>query len=245
MRKKKEAGYWVGCVPFGYRLEGEKDGKQLVLGDPSNIAIVQRIFEERMQGDGVTEISNRLNSEGIPSPRSKTWKPPCVQSILGRRAYLGDSVFGGAISRGRYEKIASEVTTIRDTHPAIIDRETFAAVEQMPKSTRCASRNGSEGSQLSGLLRCGRCGAKMYSKSNGNGSAYYVCASFTHGDGCGHCAIKRDPIMRAVVTKIQKHVLLGSQDALEAEIQRQLDRRDPSQDTKALAKRLAKLGQPD
>ncbi len=235
LRKLKLAGCWIGGVPTGYTIQ---DGK-LALGEASDVELVRRIFDLRVKGYGVTYIANKLTTEGILSPHGTTWSTACVRNILTRKAYAGDSVIGEH-SCGRFSRIATECSTIRDAHPAIIDRETFDAVQAMPMQKRRANGTG-EGAPLSGLLVCGRCGKPMYAKTS-KGWKGYLCSTYTHLNGCGHCSVDRDKMLGAVAAKLRQHVLMGSPDRLEAAIQRELDRRrDPAVDTKATAKKLATL----
>jgi hypothetical protein len=113
----------------------------------------------------------------------------------------------------------------------------------MPKLKRRANGCNGEVAPLSGLLRCGKCNGPMYAKSNASWRVY-LCSTYAHSGQCGCCSIPRDKILKVVAEKIRKNVLLGSRDALEREIQKQLNRKhDPSVDTKAkaTAKALAEL----
>jgi hypothetical protein len=94
-------------------------------------------------------IAAKLNNEGIRSPRGKQWHSVGVRHILDRVAYVGDTQYG-LHSSGRFERVATEPATIKDTHPAIIDRETWEAVHRMKKTKRRANGRGGEGAPLSG-----------------------------------------------------------------------------------------------
>lgn len=217
LRRRKLAGDWIGGVPFGYRLEGNR----LVLGDAGDIAIVQRIFELRLRGFGYFAISGMLNAEGIPSPKGLAWSTRGVRHIVIRKTYVGDSVVGEH-ARGKYEHIADEESTIANTHQPIVSRETWKAAQ--PSSIYRASGRKGEGAALAGLLRCGRCGGPMYARTN-RGCESYLCASYSYRGECGCCQVPRGPLLAAVATKLREVVLLGSPGKLEAAIQRELDRR--------------------
>ena len=112
LRKRKLAGQWVGTAPYGYNLQ---DG-QLVPGDPEKIEVVRRIFNERVQGYGLTTIAKNLNSDGITTPRGAGWSTQSVKHILQRDAYIGNTVIGKH-ARGKFERISEEQVTIENTHP--------------------------------------------------------------------------------------------------------------------------------
>jgi site-specific DNA recombinase len=237
LRKRKLQGNWVGGPPYGYQLN---EGR-LELGDDSEIAVVRRIFDLRSKGYGLNYIAKQLNADGITTPRGAGWATQTIRHILQREAYIGDTVVGKH-ARGKYERITPEVVTIAQTHPAIIDRATWDAVQRMPKFVRRANgRGGSEGAALSGLVRCGCCQAPMYAITF-SATDYYICSSY-HGKGtCGHCVVRRGPLLAAVSAKIREVVLMGSKERLEAAIQQELDRRKvKAVDNDAIRRKLATL----
>jgi hypothetical protein len=235
-RRVMSEGRWIGGVPFGYQLVAGR----LALGDADAVAAVRRIFDLRVKGYGLKRIVAMLDSEGIRSPRGKRWNSVSVRHILDRVVYRGDTEYGKH-STGRFEKVATEPTTTRDTHPAIIDRETWAIVHGMKKIKRRANGRGGEGAPLAGLVKCGKCGGPMYARTVGKAESY-LCASYSQKGKCGHCAVHRGPLLKAIATKLRQHLLMGSPEQLERAIQKELDRRrEPTIDTKATAKKLATL----
>jgi DNA invertase Pin-like site-specific DNA recombinase len=236
LRKCKLAGRWIGPAPIGYRLS---EGR-LALGDESHVELVRRIFSMRAKGLGTHAIAKALNADGIETPRGgANWHTNSIRHVLQRDAYLGHTVIGKH-ARGTYERITAEPVTLENTHPPIIDRATWDAAQGVTKFIRRG--NGVNGpAALSGLLKCGRCGEAMYSVTFTKWD-YYLCSSY-HGKGkCGHCAVRRQPLLKAVAAKIREHILLGSPARLEEAIQRQLDKRRPATtDRAALARKLATL----
>jgi DNA invertase Pin-like site-specific DNA recombinase len=86
-------GSWIGSVPYGYRIEGGKKQKRLVVDDPGKVRIVQRIFREYVEENrAMHNIADRLNEEGVVSPggRVKGWRWDSVKVILENPAYAGD-----------------------------------------------------------------------------------------------------------------------------------------------------------
>jgi hypothetical protein len=196
----------------------------------------------RANGHGVLSIARALDADGIAARRGgEEWSVNSIRNILRRDAYIGHSVVGKN-SRGTYERITPEPVTIKNTHPPIIDQESWEAVQRVAAPTRDGKRRVRGSAPLSGLLKCGRCGKSMYAVTFGKGS-YYVCSTHHYKGKCGCCAVRREPILQAVASKIRQHVLMGSQDRLEAAIQRQLDKRQPQlkSDRKESARKLADL----
>jgi len=87
---------------------------------------------------------------------------------------------------------------VEDSHEAIIDKETFEAV-QAEMARRAAKANHPRKltfSEFSGVITCGRCGAKFRKKVNAIGTKYakvtWACATYTYR-GKHECAAKRIP----------------------------------------------------
>jgi DNA invertase Pin-like site-specific DNA recombinase len=235
LRTRKLAGQWIGGIPFGYRLNSDR---RLEFGDPSDVALVRRIFDLRARGYGLHRIAKQLNADEITTPRGSTWHAKSVRAVLLRPAYRGHTVIG-LHSRAKYERVAPKPVTIPNTHEPIIDEATWNAVERMPK-LGANSRNGSEGAPLSGLLTCGRCGSPMHAATI-HRSKYYLCSRYHAGQGCGHCHVERDSLLSAITAKLRAKVLLGSPERLERAIQKRLERRTPAADHSAARRKLATL----
>ncbi len=237
LRKRKLAGDWVGGAPYGYRLEGGR----LHLGDPFEISVVRKIFAMRISGYGYKTIAGTLNKEGVMTPRNRSWSDQSVKHILQRDAYLGHTVIGKQ-SRAKFERLTDGIVTVENTHPAIIDQETWDQVRSIKTCNhRAHARGKSEGAKLAGLLVCNQCGSRMY--ANGGGQwKYYTCSMYLMSGGCGCKTIPREKIEGAVFRSIREKLLLGSADRLEKAVQRELDRRAKPKANNAASKReLAKL----
>jgi DNA invertase Pin-like site-specific DNA recombinase len=239
LRKRQQAGQWIGAAPLGYHM---KDDGYLELGDTDKVALVQRIFRLRFRGYGLLRIAKKLNSEEIQTPRNTTWSTQSIRHILQRDAYLGHTVTGKH-SRARFECLVEGGATVKNTHTPIIDQATWDAVQRMKKTKRKThTRNGNEGARLSNTLICGNCGKPMYPYTSGNGPNQYICSSYHNKGLCGRHTVHQDKIEAAVFSKIREQLLLGSQDKLQAKIQKLLDNRTEQQpDTRLLEVELAAL----
>jgi DNA invertase Pin-like site-specific DNA recombinase len=168
LKALKLSGRWLSCAPLGYKLV---DGR-LRLGDKDDIATVRRIFKLRVQGFGYFRIAKKLNDASILTPRSNVWHANSVRHVLKNEAYSGHTVLGKR-ARGKYARVLDEPVTIKNTHPPLIDDKTLAAVNRMWGTDRTAhSRFDSEGAPLAGIVRCGRCGERMYAANRTPGCRY-------------------------------------------------------------------------
>jgi len=245
MLEKRKDGYWFGQAPYGYAVEGGK----LTPGNPDHIAIVQRIFKMRAAGYGTHLIAKALDEDGLKTGRGKKWKSQSIRCIIERPAYVGDSVIG-KFSEGKFNRLAAEPITIRDAHPAIVDRETFERANAVPIVSQAANgRGGADGARLSGLITCGVCGAPMYSLTQKNNNSYlYRCANYSEGTRrkgrkCGHCAVDRQRIEKTVFDCVVGS-LLDNRPRLEKAIKAELAKRKDgvsSVDKRHVEKQLAKL----
>jgi hypothetical protein len=136
--------------------------------NPNEAPVVQMIFEMYKNGNGVQKIIDRLLELGIPSQREKGWAPTTIRTMLSNEHYLGkirwyhkrevQTVEDGEIIKRR--KAAEEYLLYPGKHPAIIDQETFDAVQAI-KGTHPRNKKASNlVNPLSGLLYCS-CGVSL------------------------------------------------------------------------------------
>ncbi len=75
--KAAKGGYVAGSPPFGWRAEE----RELVL-DEAEFAVLERMRALRAAGASLRDIAEALNSEGIPSKRSRLWSASSVARTL-------------------------------------------------------------------------------------------------------------------------------------------------------------------
>ncbi len=94
-----------------------------------------------------------------------------------------------------------------DTHPAIIDRETFALVQNLRQHRRRPDRTGIV-SMFSGLLYCADCGSKLgYSSTNNykREQAYFFCSGYRKNtDLCSAHYIREKVVEQLVLEGLQR-----------------------------------------
>lgn len=152
MRKRVEDGYWMGGgrVPFGY----DYDPAQGILVPNQDAPIVRKIYELYLSGYSCTHIADMLNLK----------YDRLVQQILLRKSNAGVIVYNGQEYQGRHEPI--------------IPLETYEAALVMYRS-RSQKRSVTKNTHLlTGLMYCGKCGARMKYQIWGSSSKYkIVCYS--------------------------------------------------------------------
>ena len=211
MKENARQGYFNGArPPFGYRAEaldapGRKGPKKRLAIDTTEAAFVRKVFALYLHGDhgrevGLLGVARALNQQGL-TYRGKPWYKNRVETVLANRAYIGEWCFNrtsGKTGRAnpREEWVLCQV-------PAILSQATFEHAE--------ARRAGRHASQvparvvasptfLTGLLRCGVCGARMtLATGKGGRYRYYKCGTRIRcGVGCTARSLPADKLDGAI-----------------------------------------------
>ena len=94
-----------------------------------------------------------------------------------------------------------------NTHPAIIDRETFALVQELRQHRRRPTKTGIV-SMFSGLLYCADCGEKLYYSYANNckqEQAYFFCSSYRKNSSvCSAHYIRESVVEQLVLEGLQR-----------------------------------------
>jgi site-specific DNA recombinase len=172
-----EAGAWLGgVVPYGYRKEGEKAARRIVVSeDPvpglklSESDVVRTIYRmSAIEKKSCQKIADHLNRAGVPCGSADNarqseagkrnrrtapiWRPSHVRNMIVSQTYMGRHLFGKRARNRNRQVIAREV-------PAIVSEQTWQAAQQVLQANRIMStRNTREPYLLRGLIKCGLCG---------------------------------------------------------------------------------------
>lgn len=230
---KRRQGQYIGGFPiYGYRKDPDKKGHLLI--DPEAAGVVRQIFRWSLEGHGKQSIAHMLNDQGVANPtRYKAergwdsnhfckkdfglWNKNTVWRILHNEIYTGVMV------QGRTKKVSYKSKTVitmprecwfrvEGTHEAIIDRETFEAVQ---RNLDIRSREDGAGivHPLAGLVRCMDCGSTMSKTSNGkkgSNQVYYLrCKLYTDSGKeklCTRHSIRLDQLIELVSGQIRRYI---------------------------------------
>jgi DNA invertase Pin-like site-specific DNA recombinase len=158
--------------PFGYETD-----RVTIRQDEA--ALIKDAVERVLCGATLPSIARDWNRRGIATPqRAKHgWSGTAVAEVLRNPRIIGARTYKGQIVAER-------------AWPAIVDRETF---ERLQAKIRRTSRPGRPAKRLlSGVARCGLCGAPMWTSNHkrATGSvARYVCVVGPGRPGCGALSI--------------------------------------------------------
>ncbi len=147
MKERVKNGYWPGGgkVPYGYEYDTQKG--MLVIGERADE--VRSMYEMYLSGASCEAIARKT---GLKYDRS-------VSQILKSRINCGMLQYNNSVYSGRHE--------------AIVSKETY---ESTMKLMAARSRNNIRyaSNLLTGLLYCGKCGAKMRYQKWGK-AGYKLC----------------------------------------------------------------------
>lgn len=175
--ERKKAGNFLGVTaPYGYQKD--PNNKFHLIINEKEAEVVKRVFRLYLEGNGLTRIAQILTKDGVPVPGESrdigktrrtalysSWKQTTIRRILDNRVYLGELVQFkrrkiNYKSKRRITVPEEERYICRGTHEAIIDEESFNAVQNILKKNK--SFKGTKHDYLfKGLLFCSECGARL------------------------------------------------------------------------------------
>lgn len=221
MRGKLSAaqkGIWLaGKPPFGYRLQD----KRLAI-DEQSAPIVRRIFADYLAGLSLWRLVESLRSSGIKSPTGGNWSPSGLSLMLHNEVYVGRYSWNRTsearyvhVTDGRCSEVPSKGKRIRhaeddwvvieDAHPALIDRDTFEAVQrELLVRKRKTTPGGGNRFLLTGLIFCGQCGAAMHGRQTRGGTIRYQCGAYLRGQHPEPNTVVQAEVVEAIIEGIDQ-----------------------------------------
>jgi len=178
---------------YGYMLDPNDKNKWIL--DPEAAEVVRRIYALAVAGNGTTQIARILAEDKVERPtyyqykrgivnaanynhsNPYAWRETTVGFLLKKQEYMGDTVNFRSYKdsyKDRNQKFRpkEEWLIFENTHPQIIDRETWETVQRCRKTVRRTDHGAAN--PLTGVVFCADCGAKMYNHRN-PGRKPYVC----------------------------------------------------------------------
>ena len=128
-------------IPYGYCI---KDGRIDV--NINEAEIVKRIFAMYINDSSYKEIAKLLQNEEISYCDNREWNKNIVGRILNNKKYVGNNIYPCIVEKITFDKVNEKIYT---------------------KSSKKASKNIKEISDLKSLMRCDNCGKRM-NYQNGN-----------------------------------------------------------------------------
>jgi len=185
--------------------------------------IIKRIYREFLEGKSDLKIAKGLEHDGILTGAGKTtWWASTIKSILKNEKYMGDALLQKTHTvdfltkkRVKNNGIVQQYY-VEDSHPAIINKGEFAAVQvefERRSSMRGYSQTGKSAYTseyaFSGKLFCQNCGSKFRRASWGTGkNKQYVwrCINREQNgvDSCSTKTVKEKDLEQAFLRVMNK-----------------------------------------
>lgn len=216
---------------YGYK-KIKKGGIEIV---PEQAAIVRRIYNEFLSGYSVSQIAERLEADDIKTHQGKSkWYHANIIGMLTNEKYTGDAILQKTYQasflnkkRVKNEGQAKQYHVV-NSHPAIIDRDTFEKVQAELKRRQDLATDGDKASGkfssyhiFSTIIKCGECGDTFRRYGHyykGEKIPVWICKTKqkTKGEKCGMTHIREQKIEDAFVRAL--NAVLGDKDRVIEEI---------------------------
>ena len=177
---------------LGY--EKGEDGFPKIVEEEAEI--VREIYRLFLEGQTIRMIADYLTKQGVPTPRGKEkWCVSTIMSILTNEKYKGDALLQKTYTADfltkNIKKNYGEVPQyyIQNSHPAIIDPETFELVQQEIERRRPNYRQLHRNSPFTAKIICGDCGGyygrKVWHSNSKHRKYIWRCnQKYASGTGC-------------------------------------------------------------
>jgi len=183
MQELAEAGkpHGGGTRPFGFDTDK-------VTHRADEAEVIRALAARALAGESLTSLAKWLDESQVRTVTGKPWRTPTVrQLLLNPRMYGMRSHRGETLTPAVWQPIISAADG---------ERLRLLLTDPARRTNRTARRY-----VLSGLCRCGLCGAVMYSVPRFE-DRRYLCRSGTDFGGCGRMAIYADKLERFLVDAV-------------------------------------------
>lgn len=207
-QKRLRSGDFITCsAPLGYFL---KDNQ--LIPDPEEVSIVQYIFNSYLSGKSTSEIARTLNETKNRTKRNARWHHGMIRYILTNEKYIGDTLFQKSYTPDTLPlarvKNDGQLTQyyIKNSHPAIIDREKFEQVQRLinQKRNRHGAKTEIQKYPLNGILKCGLCGSAFH-RHQDQGKNRWICYQHRRNKTlCPMGIVQEEEIYQAFLTLYNK-----------------------------------------
>jgi len=186
---------------YGYRVE---KGKIEINEDEAKV--IRMIFNEYINGLGCTKIAKKLREMGVEKIKGGKWNSERVVEILKNEKYTGN-----AMLQKKYVKDHLTKALVRnkgelsryyaeETHPAIIDLETFQKAQEIlnKRKEKYSSKCEASNHIFQSKIICGICGKKYRRKRIRDKFIWHCSTYLKYGkDACSSKQIPEEILITA------------------------------------------------
>jgi DNA invertase Pin-like site-specific DNA recombinase len=188
------AGQPHGPLGYGYRRDPDTSQWEV---DADEAAVISEIAQRVLAGDPLRAIATDLTRRGIPTPSHAPngWRGPNLRQMITAARYCGWREWTPAGTRdGRGRGRGMGEFTAPGEGPAILTREQTETIRMLVSDPTRRSGGRRAAHLLTGILRCGRCGASLsISGGTAAGRWRYSCLAQPGLGSCGRLSITGPP----------------------------------------------------
>lgn len=236
-KKSAEQGKFMGSqAPYGYMKSPED--KHVLIIDEEAAVIVKRLFNEFANGDSARMIADKLNAEGINTPRfyhyekmgrtnplteeKNVWGSATITQLLKNQVYIGNMV------QGKRQVVSFKTKKMRTVPPEnwIVVENTHTPLIEMSLWERVQKRLSNPNKKIrrtkidtvglfSGLVKCSDCGmplAYMRRQLKDREKGVYRCSRYNNNGitACTSHYIDEEYISAFVLNDIRTYAHLAT-----------------------------------
>ena len=226
-RAKQGLYHGGGQIPIGYNYE---NGKLQI--NPYEAEQIRKIFDWYISGESFKSILAKLQEAKYATKYGEYNNWTSIRYILNNETYTGRMSFGAY--------------SMENAHEAIVTKEEYHTVldimAKRKEQYKCSFRSKY---LLTGMLFCGRCGARFYVKANST-YRYYACYTRTKHSAkmqkpgvCDNDIWKKDELESLIESKVAK--LLREPEILKSLATKTDDSIKAKSNISALEKRIKEI----
>jgi len=220
--KKKSMEDGKISLPYKHFLGYEKGKDDLPKIVEEEAKIVRKIYSLFLEGKTIRNIAHYLTDQGIPTPSGKKqWNVSTITSILSNEKYKGDALLQKTYTVDFLSKTIKknegemQQYYIENSHPAIINPETFDLVQNELRKRRPNRRQLNSNSPFAAKIICSECGGYYGSKVWHSNSKYrnllWQCnRKYADGKFCDTPHIREDELKPAFIQAVNQ--ILGNKE---------------------------------
>jgi DNA invertase Pin-like site-specific DNA recombinase len=161
-------------------------------GETSMSAIADKLTGYKVTLPDGTEVALRQKGH-VGHLHQGPFSKDVVRNILGRFTYTGKIAYIGTDERGKFRSRKPPIEIYQGQHPALVSQELFDKVNELRRLLAFPAHNRTRKIRhypLTGVLRCGLCGANMRGVSSGIYYSYVCGERVDHSPYCIQNAIR-------------------------------------------------------
>lgn len=236
-KKSAEQGKFMGSqAPYGYMKSPED--KHVLIIDEEAAVIVKRLFNEFANGDSARMIADKLNAEGINTPRfyhyekmgrtnplteeKNVWGSATITQLLKNQVYIGNMVQGKrqvvSFKTKKMRTVPPENwIVVENTHTPLIEKSLWERVQKRLSNPNKKIRRTKIDTVglFSGLVKCSDCGmplAYMRRQLKEREKGVYRCSRYNNNGitACTSHYIDEEYISAFVLNDIRTYAHLAT-----------------------------------